>query len=532
VRRDVSHFSLLISHPHIVSDELNNRLSQVSEILILLAGSPIPSQQFQVLADYARLVVPYDFLAFCLVGEEEGGGYFVFPLDGVAREEIPGRPEAASGSPFAPHEGILGRVLQNGKSEIIADLGQDTAASPELEGILSQFGLHGALILPIRQERKVLGALYFAARTPAFYIPDDLQIGRLLAAGLASSLETSRYYQRLADERSTLAAVLTSTQDGVLVVNEQGGVLLANPASEQMLGLSPGSLVGRPLADKVQNPTLLTLFTEHTQMAEIALADGRTAQAVAAQVVTEFGEFVGWTAVLRDISLLKELEQMKNDFVATVSHDLKNPINAITLAAEILDKTGPLNEKQTELQGRILQVAQYMNELITDLLDLGKIQAGLDLHLTTFDLAVLIQDVLFSLEALADHNQQTITLQLPAQLTLTADQRRLKQVLLNLVGNAIKYTPLQGKVDITATIDQENVLIAIRDTGIGIPAQDLPYIFDKFYRVKNEDTKRIKGTGLGLAIVQSIVEAHHGRIWVDSTPGKGSTFTFSLPLVR
>jgi signal transduction histidine kinase len=291
-------------------------------------------------------------------------------------------------------------------------------------------------------------------------------------------------------------------------------------------------LVGRPLADKVQNPTLLTLFAEHTQMAEIALADGRTAQAVAAQVITEFGEFVGWTAVLRDISLLKELEQMKNDFVATVSHDLKNPINAISLAAEILDKTGPLNPKQTELQGRILQVAQYMNELITDLLDLGKIQAGLDLRLAPFDLVVLMQDVLFSLEALAERNQQEITLQLPEQLTITADQHRLKQVLLNLVGNAIKYTPAQGKIDITATIDGEQVMVAIRDTGIGIPTQDLPYIFDKFYRVKNEDTKLIKGTGLGLAIVQSIVEAHHGRVWVDSSPGKGSTFTFSLPLVR
>ncbi|MCL4261709.1 MAG: GAF domain-containing protein [Anaerolineae bacterium] len=512
-----------------MSDELNERLAQVSEILIALAGSPIPSQQFQVLADYAGLVVPYDFLAFCLVDEAESG-YFVFPLDGVGRDVVASRP-------YTRHEGVVGRILHNRRSEIISDMAQDPDANPDLEGILTYLGLHAALILPIRQEHKVLGALYFARQDPAGYSASDLQIARLLAAGMASALESARYYQRLADERSTLAAVLTSTQDGVLVVNEEGLVLLANPAFEQMMGLSLGALAGQRLVEKVDDPALLALFGPETQVAEIRLPDGgpaagRITQARAAQVVTEFGEFVGWTAVLRDITVLKELEQMKSDFVNTVSHDLKNPINTITLAAELLEKFGPLTEKQSDMHTRILQTAVYMNELVSDLLDLGKIQAGLDLRLTPFDFRALVEDVLFSVAGAAEQKGQQIETQLPAQLTVEADERRLKQVLLNLVGNAIKYTPPQGHIRLVVTVEKAQVVVAVQDNGIGIPAADLPYVFDKFYRVQNETTRGIKGTGLGLAITWSIVEAHHGRIWVESAPGKGSTFAFALPLFR
>lgn len=505
-----------------MSPALPDRLAQVSEILIALAGSPIPSQQFQVLADYAGLVVPYDFLAFCLVAEDEQG-YFVFPLDGVGREAVPQRP-------FPLAEGIVGRIIKNRRSEIISELAQDPDATPELEGVLGRFDLQAALVLPVRQEHKVLGALFFAAQTRGDYTETDLQIGRLLAAGMASSLESARYYQRLADERSTLAAVLASTQDGVLVVNEAGTVLLANPAFEQMMELPLGVLAGKRLVELVNDAALLALFGQETQVAEITLPDGRTAQACAAQVMTEFGEFVGWTAVLRDITLLKELEQMKNDFVNTVSHDLKNPINAITLAAELMDKVAPLHGKQVEMQTRILQTAQYMNELVTDLLDLGKIQAGLDLRLVPFDFLALVEDVLLALAGAAEQKQQRIQTHLPAVLTVTADERRLKQVLLNLVGNAIKYTLPQGQIDLSVSADRDQLLVAVQDDGIGIPASDLPHVFDKFFRVQSEETRSIKGTGLGLAITRSIVEAHHGRIWVESQPGQGSTFTFSLPL--
>lgn len=503
---------------------LTDRMAQVSEILIQLAGTPIPSQQFQILVDYANLVVPHAFLAFCLV-DDSGEFYMVFPLVGAARELLPERP-------YPLQQGIIGRVLNKQRSEIIPELMADPDADPDLEKILTQFDLHAALIVPIRQQRKVLGALYFAAGTDHSYSADDLQIGRLLAAGLASSLETSRLYQRLADEKSTLSAVLTSTQDGVLVINDTGTVLLANPAFEAMFGLRPGAVTGQQLIDHIQDQTILSAITTNEESTEVTLPDGRIAQARAAQVITDFGEVVGLTAVFRDITLFKELDEMKNEFVNTVSHDLKNPINIIMLSCELMSRTGELSDGQVQMQKRIRNTAVYMNELVTELLDLGKIQAGLDLHPETFDLTELIQEVLQAVELTAEDKRQQVIFAQQDVVNIHADKRRIKQVLLNLIGNAIKYTPDEGDVTIAINKKNSGIEVAVTDTGIGIAAQDLPYVFDKFYRVQSKETSNIKGTGLGLAITRSIVEAHNGRIWVNSTVGQGTTFAFSLPYVN
>ncbi len=502
---------------------LIERMAQVSEILIQLAGSPIPSQQFQVLVDYANLVVPHSFLAFCLI-DEESDKWLVFPLVGLNGDSYAVRP-------LAPDEGILGRVLSSGQAEIIPRIDVDPDALVDLEAKLSGLGNQSALIIPIQQQRKVVGALYFAAPAADFYTVNDLQIGRLLAAGLASSLETSRLYQRLADERSTLSAVLTSTKDGIVVVNELGTVLLANPAFEAMFDLAPGFITGQQLKDHVRLPADLGLSSQNGAADEFILSDGRTVQASSTQVVTEFGELVGWAAVFRDITLLKELEEMKNEFVNTVSHDLKNPINVITLSGDLLTKVGPLNDEQKKLRERIGRTAVYMNELVTELLDLGKIQAGLDLQPTAFNLAALIQKTISTLEPAALQKQIQLNFSQQTETIVTADERRLQQVMLNLIGNAIKYTPEQGQVTISVKADPEQsmVEVSVSDTGIGIPAQDLPHIFDNFFRVQSEETKNIKGTGLGLAITKSIIEAHNGRIWVKSNAGRGSTFTFTLP---
>ena len=170
-----------------------------------------------------------------------------------------------------------------------------------------------------------------------------------------------------------------------------------------------------------------------------------------------------------------------------------------------------------------------MNELVTELLDLGKIQAGLDLHPKTFDLTALVQEVLQTVELTAEDKQQQIIFAQQDEVNIHADKRRIKQVLLNLIGNAIKYTPDNGEVTIRIHQKNSGVEVAVTDTGIGIAAQDLPYVFDKFYRVQSKETSNIKGTGLGLAITRSIIEAHNGRIWVNSTVGQGTTFAFSLP---
>lgn len=262
-------------------------------------------------------------------------------------------------------------------------------------------------------------------------------------------------------------------------------------------------------------------------------------------MTTEYGEPVGLAAILRDITLLKELEQMKTDFVNTVSHDLKSPIMAIAMTAELLMKAMPApggERAYRERCERILRSAKNMTELVTDLLDLGKIEAGLEGAGEPVDLVPLIADVVKALAAPAEGKHIAVGIEGPPAAAVRGVRARLQQVLTNLIGNSIKYTRDGGRVRATVETPEATegpvrirpvrirpVRIRVTDNGIGIPARDLPHVFDKFYRVANHATAGISGTGLGLAITRSIVEAHAGRIGVESTEGTGSTFWVELP---
>ena len=509
---------------------LVERLGRVSELLIALAGSPIPTHVFQTLADQAETVIAFDYLAVCL-REAEGEAYLVHPLAGDAAETHAGRP-------FAPEAGRPGRTMATGRVVLVDDLTAEPDLVPDLEGRWTALGLRAALIAPVRRGLEVLGALVFAARGRSAYGPDDVQVASLVAAGLGAGFETSRIYQSLSDERSTLAAVLGSTQDAVVMVNPDGIVLLANPAVRPMLGLEPEALGGAPLpALLAEGPLRPLLEAGEPATIELGLPDGRIALASVVPVRTAYGEAVGVAAILRDITLLKELEGMKNTFVNTVSHDLKNPLGAIVLTAEMMLRSGPADPRHAARCQSILGVTRSMTELITDLLDLGKIESGLEAPREAVDLVPLVRDVASSLQVQAEAKKVALAVETPERVPVLATPGRLTQALLNLAGNAVKYTPAGGRARIGVTVTPGGapggaaalVTVSVTDTGIGIPAADLPYVFDKFYRVKSKATRDIEGTGLGLAITRSVVEAHGGRIWVESEEGKGSTFTFTLP---
>jgi two-component system phosphate regulon sensor histidine kinase PhoR len=303
-----------------------------------------------------------------------------------------------------------------------------------------------------------------------------------------------------------------------------------------MLGLEPEAITGQPLPDTVARGSLRPLLEAgRLGTAELSLPDGRTAQASVVPVSTPYGEPVGLAAIVRDITVLKKLGQMKNDFVNTVSHDLKNPIAVISTTSEMLLRTSA-DARARERYQRIWETSLYMNELVNDLLDLGKIEAGLDAPNERVELAAVVEDAVKAILSQAEAKRLALSVEVPAGLWVMAAPARLKQAFVNLVGNAVKYTPEGGTVEVrgaaslAAKPDDSTVLIRVTDTGIGIPAQDLSYVFDKFYRVRNKSTSGIPGTGLGLAIVKGIVEQHRGRIWVESNEGTGSTFFLELPL--
>jgi two-component system, OmpR family, phosphate regulon sensor histidine kinase PhoR len=501
---------------------LAERLTRLGELLVVMSGSPVPTHLFQTLADEAGGALPNEYVAVCLADGEQGG-YLVHSL-----AALPDRSTLAR-RVFSPEEGVPGHAMRTGHTRVVDDLTRVEDGVADLEGTLARAGLASALVVPVRRGLEMLGALLFARQAGTF-TQDDVHIASLIASGLSASLETSRAYQSLADERSTLAAVLASTAEAVLMVNPDGIVLLANPAVRPMLGLVPETLLGRPIAQVVDNADVRRLFeSPPAQPVELGLADGRTAHATVVPVVTPYGESVGAAAVLRDITLLKDLQQMKDDFVHAVSHDLKSPISAIAALAYLLQQDRPDDTQYQDRIRRVRAIAQSMGELVSDLLDLGRIEARLDPATERDDLVPLIIAVVETLKAEAEAKRLTIETTLPKEAWLPMSAARLRQALINLVGNAIKYTPAGGRIRVALTVTGETVTIAVSDTGLGIPAADLPHVFDKFYRVKGSATANTPGTGLGLAIVKSIVELHRGRVRAESVEGAGSTFYVELP---
>jgi PAS domain S-box-containing protein len=509
-----------------IVDPLAARLADVGQILIGLAASPVPTHLLQTLAEHAGTAVTCDHFAIAL-RDPDGDGYVVHTLAGFAVGQVAPRR-------LPIDEGLPGVVMRQRRAMTVADLSALPDACSDIEREWMGLGLRTALIVPVHRGGDALGALVFARSGPDDFSAADEAIAAMLGAGLAGALEASQSYQVLADERTTLAAVVESMQDAVLVVNPEGLVLLANPAVRGMVGIEPEAVTGRAVTAVLEESPLRNALVEgRPGWTELSLPDGRTAEASVVPVRTPYGETVGFAAILRDVSALKQLVEMKTQLVNVVSHDLKNPLTVVLSASEML--RGDLAEgtraaKRCEM---IRKSATYMQSLVKDLLDLGAIEAKVEATDDPVDLAALLGDVVAGLEPQAEAKGVTLTLALPVgSATITGRPGRLQQALINVIGNAVKYTPSGGRATVAleeASGGAATVNVVVRDTGVGIPAAALPRVFDRFYRVRGAATRAIEGTGLGLSIVKSIVEAHGGTISAESEEGKGSTFTLSFP---
>jgi two-component system NtrC family sensor kinase len=334
-------------------------------------------------------------------------------------------------------------------------------------------------------------------------------------------------------ERTKLATVLAGTEEPVLVTTGRDDrVLLANAAARRAFDLGATVVEGHPLVQLLENDELVDFVTSapetgSAQKGEIPLSDGRTLYATLTPIPG-----VGRAVIMQDITHLKELDQMKTDFVSTVSHDLRSPLTSIMGYAQMLKAVGPLNDKQGNFIERIMRGVNQITELINDLLDIGRIEAGVDMDMERCDVAAITEAVVEQLKVTATKKDQNLFFHGPVEkASVEGDDLRLQQVVGNLVGNAIKYTPEGGEIGVKVQLEDSTVLLRVEDDGMGIPPADLPYIFDKFYRVESDETADIHGTGLGLSICKSVVEKHGGRIWAESMPGTGSIFYVALPIL-
>jgi signal transduction histidine kinase len=246
------------------------------------------------------------------------------------------------------------------------------------------------------------------------------------------------------------------------------------------------------------------------------------------------GRQVGRVCVLRDVTRFKELDTLKSEFVSTVSHDLRSPLTLMRGYATMLEMVGNLNEEQQKYLQRMSVGVDSMTRLVNNLLDLGRIEAGVDLNLEMVPLRRLLHKVVESLQVAAAHKQVELAVLFAeeAEPVVEADAGLIEQAVHNLVENAVKYTLEGGRVTAALRVVDggQNAVIEVRDTGIGIAPPDQLRLFERFYRVAHRETRKQRGSGLGLAIVKSIVERHNGRVWVESELDRGSTFTVVLPL--
>jgi len=235
--------------------------------------------------------------------------------------------------------------------------------------------------------------------------------------------------------------------------------------------------------------------------------------------------------VMQDITHLKELDRIKSEFVSVVSHDIRSPLTTIRGYMELLGRVGPLTPRQAEFLARVEQSMTTITDLIGDLLDTGRIEAGLDQEEALVQLEDVVERGIEAIRLSAEAKQHTLSCDIaPGLPPLMGNARRLEQLVTNLLSNAIKYTPQGGKIQVMLKAEGLYLMLRVTDNGIGVPPEEQPHIFDKFYRVQSAATADIGGTGLGLSIVKSVVERHGGRVWVESAPGQGSTFIVLLPM--
>jgi len=232
------------------------------------------------------------------------------------------------------------------------------------------------------------------------------------------------------------------------------------------------------------------------------------------------------------VTHFKELDTMKSQFVATVSHDLRSPLTLMRGYATMLPTVGEMNEQQQGYARKIITGVEDMTRLVNNLLDLGRIEVGVGLELENVAVLDILERVTGSLQQQAAGKNIELSLQLPRDMphAVEADSALLYQALYNLLENAIKYTPPGGRVTLRTLSGPETITFEISDSGLGIPPEDLPRLFEKFYRGSQREARLQHGSGLGLAIVHSIAGQHGGRVWVESQPGQGSTFRLEIPL--
>ncbi|WP_405386581.1 ATP-binding protein [Peribacillus muralis] len=365
------------------------------------------------------------------------------------------------------------------------------------------------------------------------------EIGELAIAFNQMRKQLKFNMNALSQEKEHLSSILSSMADGVITFNKDGTILETNPPAERFLQ-SWYFEKGYNREDNVNVPlVLMNLFDESEsldkeQVGEITL-QGRDWGLIVSPLYTNPNNIRGAVAIIRDMSDERRMDKLRTDFIANVSHELRTPISMLQGYSEaIVDDIAGSEEEKMEMARIIYDESLRMGRLVNDLLDLAKLESGkMNLNYECIPISPYLKRITSKFSVLAKEKGISISTSLQDNdIEWNFDPDRIEQVLTNLIDNAIRHTPSGGNIDvIQRTSDRRSLVIDVRDSGSGIPEEDLPFVFERFYKADKARTRGASGTGLGLAIVKNIINAHDGYISVNSLPNKGTTFSFILPRI-
>lgn len=408
------------------------------------------------------------------------------------------------------------------------------------------------LTVPITYHSKALGVIKVSHR-PSGYTAHEAKLLRLVASRLAVIIENWELYNEVNARRERWEAVFTFTEEGILIFDRDTKVVGFNPAASKLTGFTMQEAIGRSFHDVVRAMTpegtslaMLTplrkvleegeVVTKRQQLIETKNGQALWTEISCSPIFDDAGNVTSGIVIISNIQRQQEVEAVKSDFISIVSHELRTPLTAIKgFLSMLLQKDfGPLTDRQQHFMDRVYQTNQRMIGLVEDLLDASYLESGkIKLKIAPTAMEPLMNDVVTELASKGFERQIMLKISRKHKLPLVlADEVRLRQILVNLVDNAIKYSLPKSEVIIDFKVHDGELITSIKDHGVGITPAHLERLFQKFGRIYNPMSVQAGGTGLGLYIVKNLVESHGGRIWVTSREGKGSRFSFSLPIAK
>jgi two-component system phosphate regulon sensor histidine kinase PhoR len=466
---------------------------------------------------------------WCVVDVADDGG--VLTRLAVAKAETPG---PSDGTPADEPEKGVREVIQTGRPRIVPELGErwDGRATR----FLGKVDARSVICVPLRARKQALGALTLVRTQPgSAYGADELALAEDVADRMALAIDRARLYAEV-EERAEAARVLANVADGVLLLDRNGIVRQWNPAAEAITSISATDVLGRPAAEAIPG------WQEVAESLPVSPSPDPGHAETVIPIETERGErwisisgvqfFGGTVYAFRDLTEVRHLEEVKADFIATASHELRTPLAAVYGAAQtLLRHDFALDEAgRDRFVSLIADESERLGRIVNEILLANQLDAGrLDLEAEPFEAAELVERVVEATRAYAPP-AVSVEPNVPENVPrVAADLDKVRQVLVNLVENAIKYSPDGGKVLVGVEAGDDTVRFYVRDEGLGIAPEERERVFEKFYRVDPQMMRGVGGTGLGLYICKELVSRMGGTIWVDANEGKGSTFQFELP---